>query len=386
MHIFTSITSNYIPKARVLAHSVKRHQPDAQFHLVLSDQVPAGWNIDEEPFDSLIPVEELPVENLDSWIYKHSVVELCTAVKGIAIQEIMRRHDAEKVIYFDPDMAVFSPLTVLDKYLDEHDLLLTPHMTVPEDNKRAILDNEISCLLHGVYNLGFVAVRNGGDGRRFVDWWADRLKQFCYDSKDEGLFTDQRWVDLAPAFFDNVKILKEPEFNVATWNLSHRSATGSLEEGIKINGNPLCFYHFSGFDSGAQEVMLERYGAHSPVLTDLRNWYIDACRQQGQEDLGSIPSIYDTYSNGEKITRTERVLYRKREDLQQLFPHPRQNQPEEGSYYRWYRDHVDSNPSAVGLSDNEKELHVVRAELDLIKRSRSYRLARQIGGLVRRFR
>ena len=35
MHFFTSITSNYIPKARVLAQSVRDHMPDAQFHLLL---------------------------------------------------------------------------------------------------------------------------------------------------------------------------------------------------------------------------------------------------------------------------------------------------------------------------------------------------------------
>ena len=37
-----------------------------------------------------------------------------------------------------------------------------------------------------------------GQGRRFIDWWADRLRQFCYDEVPNGLFTDQRWVDLAP--------------------------------------------------------------------------------------------------------------------------------------------------------------------------------------------
>ncbi len=386
MHIFTSITANYIPKARVLAASVKRHQPDAQFHLVLSDRVPAGWNIADEPFDSLIQVEELPVDAMDSWIFRHSVVELCTAVKGLAIQEIMRRFDADKVIYFDPDMAVFSPLTRLEAYFEHHEILLTPHMTAPEDSRKAIMDNEISCLLHGVYNLGFVGVRNRGEGRRFVDWWAARLQEFCYDSKEEGLFTDQRWVDLAPAFFENLAIMKDPQFNVATWNLSHRKASGSLEQGIEINGQPLCFYHFSGFDSGAQEIMLKRYGADSPVLTDLRNWYIDQCAANGQEALGREPSTYDFYSNGERITRTERIFYRKRKDLQAAFPHPRQVTGSDDSYYHWYRTNVDADPGSPAASDAEKELRVLRSELDLIRGSGSFRLARRISAMVRRLR
>ena len=76
------------------------------------------------------------------------------------------------------------------------------------------------------YNLGFLAVRMTGQGREFIDWWAERLRLFCYDEVPNGLFTDQRWVDLAPAFFDDIAIIRDPEYNVATWNLTHRRATG----------------------------------------------------------------------------------------------------------------------------------------------------------------
>ena len=37
MHVFTSVTANYLPKAAALAHSVKRVHPEAVFHVVLSD-------------------------------------------------------------------------------------------------------------------------------------------------------------------------------------------------------------------------------------------------------------------------------------------------------------------------------------------------------------
>ena len=40
MHVFTSVTANYLPKAAALAHSVKRVHPEAVFHLVLSDAMP----------------------------------------------------------------------------------------------------------------------------------------------------------------------------------------------------------------------------------------------------------------------------------------------------------------------------------------------------------
>jgi hypothetical protein len=43
-HIYTSIIANYIPKARVLAHSVKQRHPEAVFHLFISDALLAGFD------------------------------------------------------------------------------------------------------------------------------------------------------------------------------------------------------------------------------------------------------------------------------------------------------------------------------------------------------
>ncbi len=58
---------------------------------------------------------------------------------------------------------------------------VTPHQTEPEKSRSAILDNEVSSLKHGVFNLGFLAVRNCPEGMRFVNWWSDRLRDFCFD-------------------------------------------------------------------------------------------------------------------------------------------------------------------------------------------------------------
>ena len=274
VHAYTSITSNYLPKARVLAESIKRLDPEIQFHLVLSDNAPIGFNLEAEPFDHLVVAEELVTEGFAQWAFGHSVVELCTAVKGVALEHIFSVFNAEQVFYFDPDMVVFGRLDELQHTLSQYNLVLTPHLTDPETNDIGILDNEMASLVHGVFNLGFVGVRNVPEGRRFSHWWAQRLLKYCHDDLERGLFTDQKWVNLAPCFFDDVGILRSPAFNVATWNLTNRKATGSLENGILINGEPLGFYHFSGFDSGDQKTMLRLYGKDSPVLDELRNWYI----------------------------------------------------------------------------------------------------------------
>lgn len=382
MHIFTSISSNYLPKARVLAQSVKRHEPEATFHLLLCDTPPRDFDLRAEPFDNLILFDDLDIPRRKSWAFQHNVVELCTAVKGIGFAWLFEQCGADKVVFLDPDIVVFSPLDRVAGLLDEHSIVLTPHQTEPETSRSAILDHEVSSLKHGVFNLGFLAVRNSGEGNRFVAWWRERLREFCYDDKGQGLFTDQKWVDLAPAFFSDIAILREPQFNVSTWNISHRELSGSLDGGVLVNGAPLCFYHFSGLDSGALKVMMDVYGGDNPVLEELRQWYLDACEDAGQKKYGNLPSSYETYSNGEIVKPAERLLYRYRIELQERFPDPYDCSAGEGGYLAWYRRHARS--LAIGSGEDEV-VSVMRQELDAIHHSITWRVFRRLSTTYRRF-
>ncbi len=380
MHIFTSSTSNYIPKARVLAESVRRHVPGATFHLVLCDAPPAGFSLEDEPFDDLITLDDFETPVGKGWIYQHNVVELCTAVKGMGFERLFQR-GAEKVVFLDPDIVVFSDLDSIGQLLDEHSIVLTPHQTEPEATRSAILDHEVSSLKHGVFNLGFLAVRNSVEGRRFVRWWSERLRDFCYDDKGQGLFTDQKWIDLAPAFFSDIAILREPQFNVSTWNINHRDLAGSLESGISVNGKPLCFYHFSGLDSGALKVMMDVYGGGNPLLEELRQWYLRQCDAAGQKTFGALPCRYDLYSNGERVKPAERLLYRYRIELQERFPDPYDCAVQEGGYLAWYRRH---SRSLAFRSEEEEVVSVMRQELDAIHHSITWRVFRRLSTFYRR--
>jgi hypothetical protein len=260
-------------------------------------------------------------------------------------------------------------------------VLLTPHLTVPEKDTLAILDNEICALKHGVYNLGFLGVRADDEGRRFLEWWSQRLLDFCYDDIPGGLFTDQRWVDLAPAFFPGVGIVRDPQYNVATWNLSHRLATGKAPYDIRVEGRPLAFFHFSGFDSGAQEVMLQRYGAASPVLFDLRKWYLAECERMGQSDDGKRPCAYGFYDDGTPVARAHRLLYRERPDLQLAYPDPYATAPSARSFLHWYRTQFKA-PAADAQTQNQRLLEL-QAELDAIRSSRAWQATQVLRMLFR---
>lgn len=331
---FTSITPNYLAKARVLASSLKHFHPEIDFHLVLAEsgkQVP----LDDEPFDEVADLSDLGLAARRGWIYEHSVVEFCTAIKGLYAKRVLDRPEVDAVLYFDPDIAVLGPLHPVLEGLESASIALTPHQIQPERHTDAIVDNEVCCLRHGVFNLGFLGLRGTDIGRSFARWWSQRLLSFCQVDLENGIFTDQRWVDLAPALFDEIAVLRHPGLNVATWNFTHRTLEGEAPHGVRVNGEPLSFFHFSGFDSGAQLWMAIKYAQEMPVVFDLRNWYIRTCAEKGQMTVQDLTWEFAAYDNGVSVRNEDRKLYRRVPHLRERFPDPFSTLNEESSFFHW---------------------------------------------------
>lgn len=333
VHCFTSATYSYLSRARVLAESIKRYHPDWVLWLILSDKAPEDVSLESElcVFDQVVQVEDLSLDHIHGWIYRHDIVELCTAVKGHMLERIFES-GADKVIYLDPDIALFAPLSTVVDRLTDSSVLLTPHLLEPEQSTLAVEDNEISALKHGVYNLGFVAVSNSFEGRRFARWWRDRLNSHCYDDVPGGLFTDQRWCDLAPALFRSVSILHDPGYNVASWNLSQRPLSVTEDGRILAAGSELRFYHFTKVNT-VGEGMIERYSPDNIVPFELLQWYR---RRLDDFDVPALPRDwwwYSRYEDGKKIPKQHRVIYRGRPDLIDRFPNPFKVGP--GSFLNW---------------------------------------------------
>jgi hypothetical protein len=321
-HCYTSISFSYLDRARVLAETIRKHHPDWILWLCLSDQEPEGFefNLDDEEFDHVVRVYELDVPSHHPWVFGHDVVELCTAVKGPMLQRILAS-GAEKVLYIDPDIALFAPLAHVEELLETRAVVLTPHLLSPERTRNGVMDNEISCLKHGVYNLGFVAVRNCPDGNLFANWWADRLREFCHDDIPNGLFTDQRWCDLAPALFDNVSVLRDPGYNVASWNIDNRPISIHPDGKIFAGDVLLRFFHFTKVNS-VGEAQLELYSRGRPEVFELLRWYRARLIHHSIKGLPVGWWRYSHYEDGTAVPRSHRIYWRKRPELHQLYSDP----------------------------------------------------------------
>jgi hypothetical protein len=353
LHIFTSAAVNYLPKVRILCRSLKRHHPEAIVHLALADVRPGWLGAQGEPFDHILDIGELEIPNWKAWSFTHNIVELSTAIKPFALRHLLRQPGTGTVLYFDPDTVLFSRVDDILAMLQSANVVLTPHQVAPEQTLEAILDNEVASLKHGIFNLGFIGVRNTEEGRRFADWWADRVYRLCRAEVESGLFTDQKWINFAPVFFDGVAIVKSARHNVATWNLTTRRVMGSFESGFYVDGEPLSFYHFSGFDSGAHRIMAVKNAATSPPVQHLIRWYDDEIAIAEGDPVSKWPWAFGQFSDGTPIAAAHRFLYREHPDLQVAYPNPYDADAGKATFLHWCntegRLHYPKLLSASGL-------------------------------------
>lgn len=322
--VYTSCSLNYLPKARVLAESLTHHQPNARLTLLLNDVAPDWLDLGAEPFDRVWTPTDLGYDR--SWIFQHNVMELCTAVKGKALVRLIGEDEADFHVYLDPDVCVYHDLTPIAEYMEGASIGLVPHILKPEQSEIGVRLTEMSVTEHGIYNLGHLIVRPDLNGRAFAEWWAARLDSYCFDDRERGLFTDQRWVDLAPAIFDGVRVLRVPNLDVASWNLFGRTLRQTRPGdagGFTVDGHPLITYHFSGTGpTGTHRRIRDTFDPGNGATAEIERLYEQAIARHGQLDFENIPPAYDRFENGVPVTAGARKLYRRHADLQLAFPDP----------------------------------------------------------------
>src|SRR5262249_43205788 len=112
----------------------------------------------------------------------------------------------------------------------------------------------------------------------------------------------------------------------------------------------------------------------------LRRWYLDQCDAMGQPWYGRRPCVYGRYDDQTPVSPAERLLYRTRLDLQAAFLDPYATAEPAHSYRHWYQAEVEAPAAAAerepGLQAVQRQLAGVRAELDALRASRAWRVAR----------
>jgi glycosyltransferase involved in cell wall biosynthesis len=332
----TIVSKNYVSYARVLADSFLEHHPGGRFFVLLVDRNDGRIDRARENFE-LLEVEELGnIRDLPSFLFKYTLLEANTAVKPYFMEHLIEKHGLGNLTYFDPDILITGPLDELAGHVSRHSIVLTPHLDQPIDDQA--YPGEQAILMSGSFNLGFVALRTTEISRRMLRWWQERLYDKCLVRISEALFTDQKWMDLAPGLFKDVFVLGHPGYNAAYWNL-HGRRISRAAEGWRANGEPLFFFHFSGINPESLEGVSKhqdrfRLGDIGEAA-DLYRLYASKVLAAGYAECRPWPYAFGNFSNGVAIPDVARSLYHGLGAAKQKkFGDPFEAEPP-GSFFHW---------------------------------------------------
>jgi len=304
----TIVSANYLHFGWTLAESFLKFHPNDEFHLLLVDHLPADFSLRDSRVH-VTEVEKLDLPEFHSLAFKFDILELNTGVKPSYLKYLFAL-GADKVVYFDPDIYLFDSIEFIYKKLDSASIVLTPHILTATPDPQHIYEKDF--LSSGVFNLGFVAVSNSQQGRSFLNWWEERCLQFGFHDLRSGLFVDQKWINLALCFFDDIHILRHVGCNVAYWNLQERSLSGSGGEYYVNEDSPLIFFHYSGYRIDFPDELSSKLRIPQTInetLKQLLSFYREQLYSNGAEIYPKYAYAYAVFSNGSLVTSLARRIY-----------------------------------------------------------------------------
>lgn len=319
--IFTICSKNYLHFARALMSSVAATHPDWDRVVLLVDRIDGMFDPGREPF-RVLEISELGIPRVEPFCFRYTTLELNTAAKPWTFERLLRQDGYRRAIYLDPDILVYRRMEEVEALFDDGAFcVLTPHLTAPLDD--AGKPSEIEMLRAGAYNLGFLALQRHPELDEFLPWWQARLERQCVVEMENGLFVDQKWMDLVPGMHEHVSILRHEGYNVAYWNLPNRKVVPG-PEGIRVNGAPLVFFHFSGIDPWKPDgfskhqdrYRLSTLGAVRPLVES----YCETLRAHGLSECARWPYAFARFDDGIAIPDVLRSYLRRHPELEDLAP------------------------------------------------------------------
>ncbi len=257
----TYFDQRYLARALVMLRSLRQHDPDAAIVALCFDDVTVRIvGAADDARVTALPVAGLHGRDpgLAAIAGTRSRWEDYASHKAAFMLAVMRDAAPDATVAFiDADTWFFAPPAAVFAELAAASIGVSPHRFAAE---KAFLAQ------YGRFNAGFVVVRNDAVGRRCIaDWRADCLA-WCHETvMPDGRFMNQGYLDAWPDRYPGVHVLDHPGANLGPWNIE-RFALSVDDGGVRVDGAPLVFFHFSGVMRDERGAWWSNYPIAPPIL------------------------------------------------------------------------------------------------------------------------
>ncbi len=236
----TLFDSFYLLKGLALYNSLAK-QPEP-FHLYIfafDDRCHDILTKLKLTYATVIPLSDLEDERLKAVKSGRSKGEYCWTATTSAILYCLDKFNLERCTYIDADLFFFNSPQIALREIGDKSVLMTEHHYSPEYDQSA---------LSGKYCVQFMTLKNDAAGLKILNWWKDRVIEWCFSRREGDKFGDQKYLDdWTTRFAGLVAESKYWGAGVAPWN-TQRFEFFKQDGIIKVRENGiaynLVFFHF----------------------------------------------------------------------------------------------------------------------------------------------
>jgi hypothetical protein len=235
----------------------------------------------------------------------------------------MKTTNFETITYFDPETLLFNNLDELFNQYKNYHYILFPIFCNRSTFIQSLCDIEIHDLQKSLFNEGFISIRKSSKGISISEWISDVILNYTTSFINKKIITFNRIIDLLPYFFSDGLISQDKGYAVSPLNISERDITENHEKSFSIDGYPLYFFHYYGFDTGVGRLSKQYFRKDNQTISKLWDIYNNKLNQYHMIKSKYSDCILNYFDNQQLITNDMRLMYRKRLELQEIYPFPR---------------------------------------------------------------
>lgn len=238
----TICTAHYMDRVFALYYSIQLQQPGTELHVLVVDRTFTDRKqvADYMYLYTRSQITNTPFAEDVFQKYGHQPDKLRWSLKPV-FTHFAIQHINERIILLDNDICFFDDFKFLFEKLHHSRMLLTPHwrcMNPYEDEH--VFSNIFT---DGVFNAGFIGANR--QATEALEWWAMVCHYKCEKNYEKGLWDDQKYLDMLPARFEGIEVLRHQGCNVASWNV-HDCKRTLVNGNVLINHQyPIVFVHFT---------------------------------------------------------------------------------------------------------------------------------------------
>ncbi|MHA4811237.1 hypothetical protein ACX0G9_24255 [Flavitalea flava] len=284
-----------MPYAKALYSSLEKYDSGIALQIMVTDSNKKDCPLINYPNIAIFFPEDIFNQKLAQEIYKKyahlNMDKFRWALKPVFIAYLLN-NGFEKVLYTDCDIFFYNDYTFLFDDLDTSNILLTPHWRNSDP-----LINEMSffsLFTDGIFNAGFIGANKKGIPA--LQWWAEACHFKMEARIMEGIYDDQRYLDVLPVRFEDIKVIRNRGCNISAWN--EEECKRVLINGVVLINReyPIIFIHFNNM------LMQQILKGHDALLLPYFMEFKESLERNGAM-LSDFMKNVDYYLNAKSLVR-----------------------------------------------------------------------------------